>query len=180
MPESKTETEQKRLWEIDHPYYGAEAGGDHAQHFDTFAELKACVDGCDEDLNFVYRWDWFDASAPHNDDLYLEGEPRDKQRLEVFIVLQRKSRFVNWSCDVTHADERAVLEWLHSDRVLGALRRTWAPILDLAPDAPMDLAHLRADLDYWRGRAEAAEAMVARLEQRLTSSPATTGGGRDE
>lgn len=168
--EHKSEIESKRLWEIDHPYYGAEAGGNYALHFDTFAELKANVDGCDEDMNFVYRWDWFDPNASHNDDLYLEGEARGKQRLSVFVVLQRKSAFLNWTCDVTHADEPAVLEWLHSDRILGSLRRTWEPVLDLAPDAPMELAHLRADLDYWRGRAQAAEAMVTRLEQRITTA----------
>jgi hypothetical protein len=164
----KAEKVGKRLWEIDHPYYGAEAGGDYAQHFDTFGELKAVVDACDEDMNFVYRWDWYDPKAAHNDDLFSEGESRDgKQRLTVFVVLQRKSKFLNWSCDVTHADEPTVLEWLHSDRVLGSLRRTWEPILDLAPDAPMELAHLRADLDYWRERATAAEVMVGRLEQRI-------------
>jgi len=163
-----------RLWEIEHPYYGAEASqsGD-TEHFDTFAELKACVDGCDEDLNFVYRWDWFDPNAAHNGDLYVEGEARGKQRLSTFVVLQRKSRFLNWTCDVTHADEPAVLEWLHSDRVAGALRRTWAPILDARmPD--MDLTHLRADLDYWRERAQAAEAMVARLETRVPPSTEVT------
>lgn len=167
----------QRLWEIDHPYYGAEAGGAYAQHFDTFAELKASVDGCDEDMNFVYRWDWFDPKAAHNDDLFCEGESRDgKQKLTVFLILQRKSGFLNWSCDVTHEDEPAVLQWLHSDRIAGALRRTWEPILDSTPPN-MDLAHLRADIDYWRGRAQAAEAMVERLETRVIP-PATTGPGR--
>lgn len=161
--------ETPRLWEIDLPFYGAEAGGDCASHFDTFAEMRATIDACDEDMNFVYRWDWYDPKAAHNDDLFTEDDSRDgKQKLTVFVVLQRKSRFVNWSCDVTHADEPAVLEWLHSERIAGSLRRTWEPILDANPP-DMDLAHLRADLDYWRQRAEAAEQMVTRLEERAAT-----------
>ena len=160
----------RRLWDIEHPYYGAEAQGSRGDvdHFGTFAELRDAVDNCDEDMNFVYRWDWYDPKAAHNDDNYSAGDSREgKQKLTTFIILQRKSRFLNWSCDVTHTDEAAVLEWLHSDRVLGSLRRTWAPVLDLVVDVPMDLAYLRSDIDYWQQRAEAAEAMIARLSQRI-------------
>ncbi|MEV6633911.1 hypothetical protein AB0M54_24485 [Actinoplanes sp. NPDC051470] len=116
----------KRLWEIDHPYYGADG---YTTHCESFADLRHSVDRIDEDMNHVYRWDWEDDSQPHREDLFLEGEPRDKQKFRVFMVLPRKSTFIEFVCPVTHDDEPAVLEWLRSDRVLGAMRRMWEPVL---------------------------------------------------
>jgi hypothetical protein len=52
------------------------------------------------------------------------------ETLTLFIVLQRKSRIVNWVAPVAPDDEEKVHGFLASDRVLGALRRTWAPLLD--------------------------------------------------
>jgi len=158
-------SEQPRLWEIDHPYYAAE--GSYSEAFDSFEELRANLDAQDEDMNFIYRWDWFDAAAEHNADLYMDDEPRTKQTLTITTILQRKSRFSTWSCPIRHDQEADVLAWLHSDRVAGHLRKTWAPILDtVTGSSAIDLSNVRSDIDYWRGRALAAERHVDRLERR--------------
>ncbi|WP_114906845.1 hypothetical protein [Ornithinimicrobium murale] len=122
--------EQTPLWAISHPYQAAEG---QPVEFDSFAELADAVNDNDEDLTFVYRWDW------------SSGESGDTQHLTVTVVMQRKSLFASWTCPVTHEDEPAVRAWLASDRVAGALRRTWAPILDEpAPELVAELESLRA------------------------------------
>jgi hypothetical protein len=153
-----------RLWEIDHPYHAADCEIDE---YDSFEELRHAVDRMDEDMNFIYRWDWYDAAAAHNDRLYLDDEARTEQHLTVTMVMQRKSRFWAVRCPIRHDQEADVLEWLHSERVAGHLRKTWAPILD-ANDAgaPLDLSNIRSDIAYWRYRALAAERHVERLEVR--------------
>lgn len=115
------------LWEIDHPYYGCSY---RYEDFDSFTELRDCVNSNDEDMNFVYRWDWKDYSQPHNDDLFLPGEDRSKQEFSVTIVMPRKDLLVEWRCPITHDQEEEVLEWLRSPRVLGHLRKWWEPLLD--------------------------------------------------
>jgi hypothetical protein len=52
------------------------------------------------------------------------------ETLTLFVILQRKSRIVNWTCPVGPDDEEKVREFLAGDRILGALRRTWTPLLD--------------------------------------------------
>ncbi|MBM0239372.1 hypothetical protein JNW88_23535 [Micromonospora sp. ATA32] len=123
------QTTASHLWEIDHPYYGADG---HSTKFDSFAELREAADDLDEDMNHVYRWDWVDYSQPQHDDLFLEGEDRSSQELRLFLVLPRKSMFLNWSCPISHEQETEVLEWLRGPRVLGALRKLWEPLLDEA------------------------------------------------
>jgi len=112
-----------------HPYYGAEGTGPYGlEEYDTLDDLMEAVNGCDEDMNFVYRWDW---AVPDPAD-YEDGEEEyPGETLTLFIILQRKSRITNWTCPVTQADEPRVREFLASDRVLGSLRRTWAPLLDV-------------------------------------------------
>lgn len=83
------------LWEIDHPYYGADGSGGAAQ-FDSFAELREAADDLDEDMNHVYRWDWQDWSQPCHDALFTEGDDRSGQELRIFMVMPRKSRFLEW------------------------------------------------------------------------------------
>jgi hypothetical protein len=116
-----------RLWETDHPYYGSDVNENECE---SFAGLRAAVDGIDEGMNHVYRWDWQDWSQPHHDSLFLDGEDRSKQTFTVYLVLPRKTMLINFTCPVTHEDEADVLAWLRSDRILGALRKLWEPILD--------------------------------------------------
>lgn len=122
----------RRLWEIDHPYYGADGGG--TEEWGSFADLREHVDGLDEDMNHIYRWDWHDYAQPQHDDLFLDGEDRSRQVLRLFVILPRKSKCVEWCCPVTHEQEAEVQEWLSGPRVLGSLRALWAPLLD-APTA---------------------------------------------
>lgn len=115
------------LWEIDHPYYGCSYN--HSD-FDSFTELRSHVDGLDEDMNFVYRWDWSDYSQPHHDDIFVRGEDRSEQKFSVCIVMPRQDTLAEWSCPIAHDQEPEVLAWLRSPRVLGHLRKWWEPLLD--------------------------------------------------
>jgi hypothetical protein len=108
-PQPDRSTAVPHLWEIDHPYYPAEG---RPNQFDSFAELREAADGLDGYRDFIYRWDW------------------NGQELVISFVLQCRSRLMTFTCPVTHADEPAVREWLAGPRVLGHLRKTWAPLLD--------------------------------------------------
>jgi hypothetical protein len=117
------------LWEIDHPYYAPDG---YANECESFEELKHNVGQCDEDMNFIYRWDWFDPQAPCNDSLFLPDEWRGgRNKLTVHMIQPRKSRFINFWCPVTHDQEDEVLVWLCGPRVAGHLRKWWEPVLDL-------------------------------------------------
>jgi hypothetical protein len=126
----------RKLYEIDHPYYGAEGFGEYGyQEFMDVDELIRTTNGYDEDMNHVYRWDW----EPCDDSQPGFG------RLTLFVILQRKSRIVNWSAPVTPTDEPKVRAFLSSDRILGALRRLWEPLLDV-PETKSELYPGR----WWR------------------------------
>lgn len=114
------------LWEIDHPYYGCCY---KTETFGSFTELRDNVNRNDEDMNFVYRWDWFDYSQPQHDDLFLPGEDRSGQKLVLSVLMPRIDNVVAWECPITHEQEGEVLEFLRSPRVLGTLRKWWDPIL---------------------------------------------------
>lgn len=111
-----------------HPYYGAEADRDYVTEFETLDEMIQWASSYDEDMNFVYRYDW-DVPDPDDYDESL-GEVMPPETLTLFVVLQRKSRFLNLVTPVTEDDEEKVRAFLASDRILGSLRRTWAPLLD--------------------------------------------------
>jgi hypothetical protein len=129
MTHDKTDT-TPHLWEIDHPYYAADG---HDERCDSFAELKATVDRSDEDMNVVYRWDWFDASQPIHDELFVDGEDRSKEELRVHLLMPRKSRFWTLRCPISKAQEFEVLEWLSGPRCLGYLRKLWEPVMNTIP-----------------------------------------------
>lgn len=54
------------LWEIDHPYYGADGS---LEKVDSFDELKASLDHSDEDMNVIYRWDCGSHPRPQENDM---------------------------------------------------------------------------------------------------------------
>lgn len=120
------------LWQIDHPYYGADG---YPNKFESFAEMREAADALDEDMNHIYRWDWIDYQQPHHDGLFVAGEDRSKQELKLFFVMPRKSAFMAWSCPVGHDQEAEVLAWLRGPRVAGALRKLWEPLLGGDSDA---------------------------------------------
>lgn len=124
----------KKLWEVDHPYYCTEGnyfvGGarwdEVHTEYDSWQEFYDAWGGTDEDLNFVFRWDW--QRADPSDYAYeLEhGEELPPDTLQVFWVLQRKAILRSTTCIVTEADEPAVRAWLtERARTVAAV---WAPL----------------------------------------------------
>lgn len=123
-----TEPTAKHLWQIDHPYYAPDG---HENECESLAELIEAVNACDEDMNHIYRWDWYDPADPCQDYLRLSDEEKgEPQTFTVHMVQPRKIQFINFSCPVTHDDEAVVLEWLRGPRVMGALAKLWEPLLD--------------------------------------------------
>lgn len=119
------------LWEISHPYHGADG---YTDEFDSFPELREAVDILDEDMNFVYRWDWKDYSQPHFDSLFLDGEDRSEETFTVYLLMPRKGQCVSFTCPITKDQEHEVLKWLRGPRVLGYLRTLWEPLLNEGSD----------------------------------------------
>lgn len=133
------------LWEISHPYYCSEGNfyknGCHTI-FGSWEEFAApttvssagfggnVLYDWDDDLNFLFRWDWQRADP---DDYTWEREedpefemPGDK--LFLFFMAQRKGRNMSAEVAVTEADERAVRAWL--EKKAEYMRKVWEPFLN--------------------------------------------------
>lgn len=117
------------LWEIEHESFGPSLDDDE-NTCESFTELRAEIDALWPEINQIYRWDWCDWSQPHHDGLFVDGEDRSGQGFYVYLVIPRKDRLISFACPITHEQEDEVLAWLRSDRVLGSLKRSWAPLLD--------------------------------------------------
>jgi hypothetical protein len=117
----------EHLWEIRHPLYGSSYGNEEVE---SFAQLRERINSCDEDLNFVYRWDWKDYSQPHYDGDLPKGDDRSEETFEVHVLQPRKYRIYSVTCPITKDQESEVLEWLRGPRVLGILAKWWEPLLD--------------------------------------------------
>lgn len=111
-----------RLWEVDHPGYGAEER--EAYECESFAELREWVDGAPAESNHIYRWDWRNSEGDDYDELFT-----------VWALLPRLGVCISWTCPISREQEPEVRAWLRSPRVLGSLRELWAPLLDEANDA---------------------------------------------
>lgn len=120
----------RHLWEIRHPYHAADG---REERVDSFTALKSIVDRADDDLNMVYRWDWFDAAQPIHNDPYVDGEDRSTEELSVHLLTPRKSGFWTITCPIAKHQEFEVLEWLSGPRCFGYLRRLWEPVMDSLP-----------------------------------------------
>jgi hypothetical protein len=127
-------TPTPHLWEIDHPYYcqdhnfRARPSQDNSCHVhnESWAEFMDGWGDSDPDLNLVFRWDWkrADPDDYEPDDDGVIRIPGD--RLDLFIMLQRKGDFWAVSVDVTDEDEPAVREWLaERAKTMAAI---WEPI----------------------------------------------------
>ncbi|MGP3684122.1 hypothetical protein ACTVZO_05310 [Streptomyces sp. IBSNAI002] len=108
------------LWEIDHPYYCAQAnhyGRNHTSwhSWADFSNDTLFVTG-DRDMNYLVRWDWQhdDETAEHT--------------LDLFFVIQRKGYLCSHTIKVTPADEPAIRVWL--TECAQTMRATWEPLLD--------------------------------------------------
>jgi len=122
-------TEQRPLWEYDHPYYCAEGNyfknGQHLT-YGSWAEFHAEWGSLDDDLNVVFRWDWKTPDPTDYDE--DDGEEIPPATLNVYWVLQRKAILRSTECPVTEADEPAIRAWLtRKARYVAAI---WEPLLD--------------------------------------------------
>ncbi|MFF2612675.1 hypothetical protein [Kitasatospora sp. NPDC058046] len=91
----------QHLWELDHPYYGAEGYLNECESWAEFAEHIA--PHLYSDLNHLYRWDWHKPG--HHE---WEGE----EELGLFFIMPRKSSCMSYTIPVTEADEPAVRAYL--------------------------------------------------------------------
>lgn len=153
----------KHLWEIKHPYYGADGYEEKAE---SFAALRAMVDGFDEDMNVVYRWDWKDYSQPHFDVLFIDGEDRSEETFTVYLLLPRKSAFMVLSCPIRKDQEFEVLDWLSGPRCAGYLRTLWEPVLDSLPL----MEPTARETAVWGHHVSALEALQANVTEQLEAA----------
>ena len=147
----------KHLWEIDHPYYGPDhcwyATGQQArddsmsfESWEMFAtpssqtpleDIGNLLYDFDDDLNFLYRWDWKRADpddywlspGAHDDETEALAEALKTDTLQLFFMLQRKGRMVYAEVKVTEADEPAVFAWLRTKAAY--MQQMWAPLLEV-------------------------------------------------
>lgn len=118
------------LWEVDHPYYGAEGTRGDETAFESFADLRACLDGHPDDgSTVIYRWDWKDFPVPREHDDLRNGRETESY-LYVYGLFPRVQHLFVLSCPIRDDQEPEVREWLHGPRMLGALKALWAPVLD--------------------------------------------------
>lgn len=126
-------TDDRHLWEIDHPYY-FDHDGDNPP-FESWADFLDEFGDADMDYNLVFRWDWregsgWDAGEYNGDDYY---------RHAVFIVgfvAQRKGFCWSRSIKVCRADEPAIKAWLGPR--FAYLLSMWAPFIPCDTGAPED------------------------------------------
>ena len=117
-------TDGRHLWDVEHPYYCAEAGfyGGGKETNNEYDSLDDFIDdwkGLDVDLNLVFRWDW----VPE------EGYEDEGDWISIHFMLQRKGFHV---CNTiksikrTEENERKLIEFLqpHWRR----LKEMWEPI----------------------------------------------------
>lgn len=142
----------EHLWEHQHPYSCHEGNyfknGQHETFasWDEFAQpasfdkefnaLGNVLYNWDDDLNFLFRWDWKKADP---EDYWLKpGDPDDEtarfeedrktDTLLLFFMHQRKARNSSAEVKITEADEPAVREWLAKKAEY--MRKIWEPLLD--------------------------------------------------
>jgi len=145
--------ETPHLWEIDHPYYCSEGNfyknGCHTR-FGSWEEFASpttfgpagfggnVLYDWDDDLNFLFRWDWKKADP---DDYFLSpGDDDDEtaafeeaakaDTLMLFFMAQRKGRNMSAEVAVTEADEPAVRAWLETKAEY--MRKVWEPLLGVS------------------------------------------------
>lgn len=100
----------------------------------------------DNDLNFLYRWDWLKADPENylfsfSDEILKETgatkeeveaskkefeENSQSDRLMLFFMLQRKSHNISVEVNVTESDEPFVREWLN--KKWEHMKEMWNPI----------------------------------------------------
>lgn len=147
----------KHLWDTPHSYYcttGNYYSNDHHTVFESWEEFAQPISGkfmeqgnalydFDNDLNFLYRWDW--KKADPSDYLFdydldnVTEEEIEKSRLEfeedsqvdqllLFFMAQRKGANMSAEVSVTESDEPLVREWLN--KKWAYMKGLWEPVSD--------------------------------------------------
>lgn len=126
MPE-----QQKHLWEVDHPFYCADAtwlkDSSGAVHHYTYASWADFCDSTsfevrDTSMDLLVRWDW-SSWRRHPDPMLRADEP---DLLDLFFVIQRKGFLCSHSIHVTDDDEPAVRAFLEG--WWNKMTQVWAPL----------------------------------------------------
>lgn len=124
----------KRLWEINHPYYMTSGNYFEAgwhREFKTLDDFLSEFDDADLDYNWVVRWDWLEgedwgAGEYRGDDYYRNG------RLMIQMIGQRKALMQSFEVAVCRADEPRVREYLN--KYWTYMQEMWAPFSALSPN----------------------------------------------
>lgn len=115
-------TEQKHLWEYDHPYYASENNyysNEPGGTYESWAEFFAEFGDADMDYNLLIRWDWKKWDP---EDHEPEDEVPEHDTLQLTYVMQRKGIYAAHFVKVTEADEPQVREfiakyWAHTQKL---------------------------------------------------------------
>ena len=132
-------SEQKHLWEVEHPYYCSEGnyyapGTDQpTAQYKTFAAFLDDEGDADMDMNLLFRFDWRESEewghgTPFNGDPYYRNGV-----LLLFWMGQRKGLYRWTEIEVCRADEPAVIEFLRPR--FAHLLRLWEPLAPAPPAA---------------------------------------------
>lgn len=134
---------EPHLWEVDHDYYGPESPffGDPAktrEYNNTHASWAEFIDegmhDAPEGMNLLYRWDWHDWAADHDDRFGpMVTETGHSQELHLFWMMPRKGIMARSVIAVTPDDEPAVRAWLGPHWAY--MRALWAPLAEGGSDA---------------------------------------------
>lgn len=122
----------KHLWEIDHPYYGpegnyfanAEKTADYRHAMESWKAFQEEFSWMDDDLNWLFRWDWIPADEPGNPMYEI-----DHDELRLFYLMPRKGTFLWVTIQVEREDELEIRQWLFEK--WGYMRTMWAGVSDL-------------------------------------------------
>jgi len=95
----------KHLWEVEHSYYCSESFQGH-HDYESFNDFLEDWKDADLAYNLLFRWDWH---IPEYEEDYDE---EDIERLELYIMLQRKGLFVSCYIKIDKSDEAKVKRFL--------------------------------------------------------------------
>lgn len=111
----------KSLAEANHPYYCSESNyynDDARMTFQTMSEFLDKFEGADIDLNLCFRWD---VKKYEDDDF------RDGYYAEVFLMLQRKGKFIPCSIESINESEAERFK-KYLIKHLETIKQLWMPL----------------------------------------------------
>ncbi len=136
----------EKLYNIKHPYYCTHdnffkrpsSQCETRFKFNSFDEFLKNCGSMDEDLNFLFRWDWINQENERHKALELHEKyskelkfddtySDQSDKLELFYFLQRKGYMIVIIVDVSKDDEEKVKDYLTSK--FNHIKLTWNPII---------------------------------------------------